>query len=179
MKIKYFFLTCFIQLLLVFCLYPAFGQIIEINTQQNITVSQTGFFPFSSEANETFKELVKENGSVAVIITNFDGTLFKIAPAADFREIGRLKKIKGDGTTIIEYKKQKGNSFGLSFRRGKKPTSVTIELQPFAGRPCPNPVNCQDDCGENLGKCCEKDSNGNQAKICIQVGTSSCGCAKR
>ena len=133
----------------------------------------------SQSANQSFKDLLKENGSVAIIIKNFMGKALKVAPAADFREIGRKKKITGDTVVIIDYKKKKAKKFGLSFVPSGGSVSANIEVQPFAGRPCQTAVNCQDACGENLGKCCEKDASGNQSKICVQVGTSSCGCGKR
>lgn len=161
---------------LVFC-SPAYAQLIELNTEQNFTVSFPGFFPFSSEANESFKELLSQNKSVAVIISDFSGGKLKVAPAADNREIGKKKVVKGNTTVALAFTK-KGKLYGLSFVP-KGSVNFTLEVQPFAGRPCPNPVNCQDDCGENLGKCCEKDANGNQSKICVQVGLSSCGCANR
>ncbi len=167
-------------LVLVFCVSvnSSYAQSIELNSPQDLTVSFSGFFPFSDEANQSFKDLIDQNGSVAIIIKNFMGKGLNIAPAADFREIGKKKKIKGDTIIIIDYKKKKAKKFGLSFVP-KGAVSANFEVQPFAERPCPNPVNCQDDCGENLGKCCEKDSGGSQSRMCIQIGTSSCGCAKR
>lgn len=161
------------------CFAPANAQLIELDTKQDIVVSFPGFYPFSEEANQSFKELLGQNGSVAIIITNFTGKSLKVAPAADFREIGRKKSVKGDGVTIINFKKKKAKKFGLSFVPQGMSVSLNLEVQPFAGRPCKSPVNCQNDCGENLGKCCEADANGNQTKICVQVGTSSCGCANR
>jgi hypothetical protein len=168
-----------IGLLMFLSFSPARAQLIELDTPQDITVFGPGFYPFSDEANESFKELLQETGSVAVIIKNFTGKGLKVAPAADSREIGRKKKVAGDNIVIINYKKKKAKKFGLSFVPSGGSVALNLEVQPFAGRPCPNPVNCQDDCGENLGKCCEKNANGNQAKICVQVGTSSCGCANR
>ena len=155
----------------------AFAQAVELDTQQDIAIYGTGFYPFSDAANESFKSLLKESGSVAVIIKNLSGMSLKVAPAADYREIGRRKKVTSDGVVVINYTKKKAKRFGLSFV--SKPTTINLEVQPFAGRPCPSPVNCQDDCGVNLGKCCEKNASGNQSKICVQVGTSSCGCANR
>lgn len=160
---------------------PCYSQLIELNTQQSFGINSPGFFPFSDEANETIKELLVENSSVAVIITTFSGKGLKIAPAADNRETGRKKKVNPKlekNVLVLEYKKKKANKFGLSFVPHGG-ASFSIEVQPFARRPCSEPVNCQDNCGENLGKCCEQDSNGNQAGICIQVGHSSCSCTKR
>ncbi len=174
MKFKLVLLSVLFSVVLVM---PAMAQLVELDTPQDISIFGTGFYPFSDAANASFKELVNKNGLVAVVIKNFDGKPLKIAPAADFHEIGRKKTITADGILIIDYKKKKGKKFGLSFRG--KPTTLNIEVQPFAGRPCKTPVNCQNDCGENLGKCCEADANGNQSKICVSVGTSSCGCANR
>ena len=168
-------------LLITFLAYslPSFAQFVDLDTPQDIVVSFPGFYPFSQEANTSFKELLKDNGSVAIIIKNFNGKGLKVAPAADSREIGRKKKVKGDTVLVIDYKKKKAKIFGLSFVPQGMAVSLNLEVQPFSGRPCPNPANCQDDCGVNLGKCCAKDANGNQNMICVQVGTSSCGCANR
>ena len=174
MKIRLYVLSILALLVLA---VPAFAQQVELDTPQTIAIFGTGFYPFSDAANQSFKKLVNENGLVAIVIKNFNGKPLKIAPAADYKEIGRKKNISADGIVILDYKKKKGKRFGLSFKG--KPTSLNIEVQPFAGRPCKSPVNCQDDCGVNLGKCCEADASGNQKKICVSVGTSSCGCANR
>ena len=168
-----------ILLISIFFYAPAFAQLIELNSKQDIVVSFPGFYPFSDEANNLFKELIQQNESVAIIITNLNGKGLKVAPAADNREIGRKKRFKRDGTAVINYKKKRAKKYGLSFVPEGMSVSINLEVQPFSGRPCPSPVNCQDDCGTNLGKCCEADSNNNQKKICVQVGTSSCGCANR
>lgn len=174
MKINVFFIVIFS--FLFFC-SPAFAQLVELDTEQNFTVSFPGFYPFSDSANESFKELLKQNKSVAVIISNFSGKKLSVAPAADNMEIGKKKKVKGDTTIALSFAK-KGKKYGLSFVP-KGSVSFALQVEPFAGRPCPNPVYCQDDCGENIGKCCEKDANGNQKKICIQIGLSNCGCGNR
>ena len=161
MKTSFIFLTLII--FLSFCA-PSFAQSFNFDQPQDIIVSSPGFYAFSDEANASFKELLKQNGSVAIIIKNFNGKGLKVAPAADNHEIGRKKKAK---------------RFGLSFVPQGMSVSLNLEIQPFAGRPCPSPVSCQDDCGGNLGKCCEKDSGGSQSKICVAAGTSSCGCGKR
>lgn len=171
-------------LMLLFCIFIQLNQgvqaqLIELDSPQDVVVFGPGFYPFSDEANTSFKELLNENGSVAIIIKNFSGKGLKVAPAADFHEIGRRKKVKEDGIVVINFKKKKAKKFGLSFVPQGMSVSANLEVQPFAGRPCPSPVNCQDDCGVNLGKCCEKNASGNQSKICVQVGTSSCGCANR
>lgn len=166
-----------IVVLMSFCV-PSFAAPFEINAPQDVIISQTGFYVFSDSANQTLKELLKESGSVAIIIKNFNGKGIKVAPAADNHEIGRKKSVNGDSVIVINYNKKKAKRFGLSLIP-KGSVSFNLEIQPFAGRPCPSPVSCQDDCGGNLGKCCEKDSGGNQSKICVQVGLSNCGCGKR
>ncbi len=174
--------TNFILLSLIvlfsFCI-PSYAQLFDLNKPQDVTVSFPGFYPFSDEANSSFKELLKQNGSVTIIIKNFTGKGLKVAPAADNHEIGRKKSVNGDTILVIDYKKKKAKKFGLSFVPQGMSVSLNLEIQPFAGRPCPSPVSCQNDCGVNLGKCCEKDSGGSQSKICVSVGTSSCGCGKR
>ena len=97
MKIKNFGLIVLLAFALFQC--PAFGQLIELDIEQNITVSAPGFYPFSDSANETIKQLLVENKSVAIVITNFDGTKLKVAPAVDGRETGR-KKIVRDNRII-------------------------------------------------------------------------------
>lgn len=163
--------------LMSFCI-PSFAQSFELDSPQDIIVSSPGFYAFSDSATESLKELLKENKSVAIVIKNFNGKGIKVAPAADNHEIGRKKSVKGDTVIVIDYKKKKAKRFGLSFVPQGMSVSFNLEIQPFAGRPCPSPVSCQDDCGGNLGKCCEA-TGGNQSKICVSVGTSSCGCGKR
>ena len=164
--------------LMSFCA-PSFAQLFELDSPQDIIVSFPGFYPLAQDANTSFKDLLKQSGSVAIIIKNFNGKGLKVAAAADNHEISRKKSVKGDTVIILDYKKKKAKTFGLSFVPQGMSVSFNLEIQPFAGRPCPSPVSCQDDCGGNLGKCCEKDSGGSQSKICVQVGTSSCGCGKR
>lgn len=158
---------------------PSYAQLVDLNQPEDISVFGPGFYPFSQEANQTFKEALKESRSVSVIIKNFSGKGLQVAPAADNHEIGRKKRVKGDTVVVINYKKKKGKTFGLSFVPQGMSVSFNLEVQPFAGRPCPSPVSCQDDCGGNLGKCCEKNASGNQSKICVSAGTSSCGCGNR
>lgn len=172
------FKIAWLMFIIAITFQSAFAVDFELNTKQNLIFPTRGFYPFSEAANKELKSLLNQNKSVAVIISSFDGQKLKVAPAADNHEIGKKKTITGETTTVLAFTKG-GKRYGLSIVPSGGPTTVEIELQPFAGRPCQNPVNCQDDCGENLGKCCEKDSNGNQTKICVQVGTSSCGCGKR
>ena len=180
MRIRtYFFALCFF--LMFFLQAPSFAQLIELNQEQDIVISGPGFFPFSSEANEEFKELVEMDSHVAIIINNFDGKKLKVAPAADGREIGRKINVRGDGAFVIDYKKRSANSFGLSFVPKPRPTTITLTVEPFAKGSCPNPIaDCDGpdgtDCGENLGKCCEADANGNKKKICGRVAASRCDC---
>lgn len=155
----------------------AAAQPLVFDQTQQITVNGPGFYPFDTKTNAAFKADLAESRSVGVWITNFSGTKLRIAPAADDREIGKRKKVKGNTTLALAFKKAH-DLYGLSFVPSGT-VSFTIMIQPFAGRPCASPVNCKDDCGGNLGKCCKKDASGNEEKICVQVGTSSCGCGKK
>ena len=153
------------------------AQPLVLDSPQQLTVSGPGFYPFDVKTNAAFKEMLNEDRSVGVWISGFGGTKLKIAPAADGRELGKKKRVKGDTTLALAFKKGR-QLYGLSL----VPTgtvNLTLMIQPFAGRPCPSPVSCQDDCGGNLGKCCKKDSSGNEAKICVQVGGFSCGCGNK
>lgn len=153
---------------------------IEISQSQSLDVPNSGFYPFSQSGSDELKELIPSNPRVSILITDFSGKPFFIAPAADNREIGPKQKIKGNGVYILNFKKgSKKTLLGLSLVPKGTSTMITIAVDPFAKGTCPNPVNCQDDCGVNLGKCCEKNASGNVGKICKQVGTSSCGCANR
>ena len=171
------FITILIMTLLFNLFQPVLAVDLELNTKQNLIFSARGFYAFSESANQELKNLLRQNKSVAIIISSFEGKKLRVAPAADNHETGKKKIIRGETIAVIAFKKG-GKRYGLS-ASPSGPVTVEIEVQTFAGRPCQSPVNCQDDCGENLGKCCEKDSNGNQAKICVQVGLSSCGCAKK
>ncbi|MFN8546241.1 MAG: hypothetical protein U0807_18845 [Candidatus Binatia bacterium] len=156
---------------------PVGAQSIDIGSPQAVTVSARGFYPFSTSANATLQEALAQNKSVTVVISSFTGTKLKIAPAVDGRETGKKKVVKRDTTMALAFTRS-GQSYGMSFvPRGT--VDMVVQVQPFAGLPCPNPVRCQDDCGANLGLCCEKDSGGKQTKICVQVGLSTCGCAKK
>ncbi len=170
-----------VLLVLVVVFLPVFAQAqIELNTEQDLYVPASGFYPFSEAAKAELQTLLAEDTRVAVIIEEFSGKTLKIAPAADFKEFGSKKSIKGDRVFILDFKRARDKGdLGLSFDPGSVPASFHLRVEPFAGRSCKNPVNCKDDCGENMGKCCEADKDGNQAKICVSVGTSSCGCAKK
>jgi hypothetical protein len=150
---------------------------LQIGVAQSVTVSGREFLPFDASTNAAFKEMLAQNRGVGVWITNFSGAKLKIAPAADRRAIGKRKKITGNTTLAVAFRKAH-ELYGLSLVP-KGTVSFTVMLQPFAGRPCASPVKCQDDCGGNLGKCCAKDANDSEAKICVQVGRSSCGCRKK
>lgn len=157
---------------------PAYS--VEISQDQSLDIPNSGFYPFSQSGSDELKEFIPSEPRVGVIITNFSGKPFHIAPAADNREIGPKKLIKGNGAYILNYKKgAKKNLLGLSLVPKGHSTMISINVEPFAKGTCPSPVNCQDDCGVNLGKCCEKSASGNVAKICRSVGTSSCGCGNR
>jgi hypothetical protein len=150
---------------------------LDLEKPQAVSVSGRGFYPFSSEANAALHTLLETSPAIGVVVTAFDGKKLKLAPAADGREIGKRKTVRGETAVALSFRKT-GTVYGLSFvPRG--PVTMIVDVQPFAGRPCPSLVRCQDDCGGNLGKCCEKDASGIQTKICVQVGTSSCGCGKK
>lgn len=158
---------------------PETPQPIELDVKQNFIISEPVFVPLSTYANEEFKQLVLVNSHVALDITKFVGSTLQILAAEDGNVIAapKVKTIR-DQVAVIDVGKAIPlvGTFGLKFLPGPGPCAFSLEVQPYAGRPCKDPVNCKDDCGGNLGKCCEADANGNQKKICQQVGTSSCTC---
>ena len=166
--------------LLTLILFSSPAYSVEISQSQSLDIPSSGFYPFSPLASEELKSLIPSSPLVSVLISDFSGKSFFIAPAADNREIGPKQKIKSNGVYILNFKKgSKRILLGLSLVPNGTSTMITIAIDPFAKGSCPKPVNCQDDCGGNLGKCCEASASGNIAKICRQVGTSSCGCGNR
>ena len=182
MKVKnlFFYLIAFL-----FVSLPALSQTpIEFNAVQKVTVSGSGFYPFSFAGNEEFKGLVQEDTSFTVTITDFQGPPVKIAPAKDFREIGKKKKIKGDGAYDLNFRKARKhtNTAGLSFSggHGNNPTSFFLEVGSTSKGNCPSPVSCDVDCSSKFDKCCEANSAGNASKWCNPTGVgNACGCINK
>ena len=163
---------------------PAFSQTpIEFNAVQKVTVVGSGFYPFSVAGNSEFKDLVQEDTNFSVTITDFQGPAVKIAPANDFREIGRKQKIKADGTYPLNFRKAKKhtNTAGLSFVGGSMPSTFFLEIGSTMKGNCTKPESCDTDCTSKLGKCCEADSTtGNAIKWCNLTGVgNACGCINK
>jgi hypothetical protein len=180
MKNKVILICSFVLFALTFL--GAFAQI-ELNQTQTINVDHTGFYPFSSSANAQFMELLPESANFNVNISGFEGSPFRMAPAADNREIGMLQRVKSNGDYAVMFKAAKNkNLAGLSFRKGKNPTTITVSVtQIEAGMGnCPSPVSCDVDCTSKFDKCCEADAMGNVKKVCNPTGVgNACGCIKR
>ena len=173
--ILFFFLTIIIL--------PSISQVpIEFNDAQEVTVAGRGFYPFSSEANSEFKELVQEDTNFSVTITDFQGPPVRIAPAKDFREIGKKKKISEDGVYPLNFKKarKKTNTAGLSFVGGMSPTTFVLEVGSVSKGNCTMPVSCDTDCVEKSGMCCEANAGGNATMWCNPTGVgNACGCINK
>lgn len=182
MKIKNVLLGSLILFALTFSM-GVFAQSIELNQTQTINIDHTGFYPFSSSANTSVMDSLGDSTNFNVNISGFEGSPFRMAPAADNREIGMLQRVKGNGDYALNFKKAKDRSLaGLSFRKGKNPTSITISVTPIAAGKgnCPSPVSCDVDCTSKFDKCCEADGNGNVKKVCNPTGVgNACGCVKR
>ena len=128
MKLRFVIAVLFFFLIII--VLPSISQApIEFNDAQEVTVAGRGFYPFSSEANSEFKDLVQEDTNFSVTITDFQGPPVRIAPAKDFREIGKKKKISEDGVYPLNFKKarKKTNTAGLSFVGGMSPTTFVLE----------------------------------------------------
>jgi|GEM_PF-3459943 len=175
-------LICSLFVLVSFCL-GALAQNIELNQTQTISVDHTGFYPFSSSANAEFMEILPESPNFNVNISGFEGSPFRMAPAADNREIGMLQRVKSNGDYAVMFKAAKNKDLaGLSFRRGRDSTLVNItvtQIEAGMGN-CPSPVSCDVDCTSKFDKCCEADAMGNVKKVCNPTGVgNACGCIKR
>ena len=180
----------FISLMLFFFFangfLPSFSQTaIQCNASQQVTVSGRGFYPFEGLCNTEFKEFVQEDPSFSVTITDFQGSPVRIAPAKDFMEIGKKKRIKGDGVYPLNFKKAKKhtNTAGLSFSGGHagSPTTFFLEIGPTSKGNCTSPVSCDTDCSSKFGKCCEADPTSmNAIKWCNPTGVgNACGCINK
>ena len=184
MKSK-FFIIAMLFFFLANSFLPSFSQTqIQCNASQVVTVSSRGFYPFEGSCNAEVKEFVQEDPSFAVTITNFQGPPVKIAPAKDFREIGKKKRIKGDGVYPLDFKKakKKTNTAGLSFSggHGNNPTTFFLEIGPTCKGNCTAPVSCDTDCSSKFGKCCEANTAGNAVKWCNPTGVgNACGCINK
>ena len=181
MKLRFIIIVLFFFSMIV--VLPSISQTpIEFDAVQEVTVAGRGFYPFSPEANSEFKELVQEDPSFSVTITNFQGDPIKIAPAKDFREIGKKKKINQDGVYTLNFGKarKKTNTAGLSFVGGMSPTTFLLEVGSTSKGNCTMPASCDTDCIAKSGMCCEANSNGNAIKWCNPTGVgNACGCINK
>lgn len=115
MKNKVYTLWTLILSLLIFCSI-AKAQTLEFEISQPLTISSPGFFPFSTVANNTFKEILPTNDTLTLQFSNFLGSPCAVAPAADFAEIGPQIIINGNGELTINFSNPPINpgQFGLS-----------------------------------------------------------------
>ena len=101
-------------LVTVLCSY---AQTIEINSNQSLTITNPGFFPFSTIGNNELKnDFNQGNDIIMVQVSNFLGGPCAIAPAADFSEIGPQTIVSGNGPIDFDFSGASENSgtFGLS-----------------------------------------------------------------
>lgn len=181
MKSRFIIAVLFFFLMVI--VLPSISQTqIEFNAAQEVSVVGRGFYPFSTEANTEFKELVQEDPNFSVTITNFEGNPIRIAPAKDFREIGKKKKISQDGVYPLNFRKarKKTTTAGLSFVGGMSPTTFLLEVGSTSKGNCAMPVSCDTDCVEKSGMCCEANDAGNAVKWCNPTGVgNACGCINK
>lgn len=101
----------------IFSLIPSsYGQTLELNTNQSLTIPGPGFFPFSTTANDQLMEIFPSNPNITLEFMNFLGGPCVVAPAADFGEIGPKITITGNSTQILDFSGAGPNAgaFGLS-----------------------------------------------------------------
>lgn len=117
MKIKFVVVLVLLICLTMILSKSSYAQTIEFDTNQSLTVSGPGFFPFSTTANEDFFEVFPTNPNLDVEFTNFTGGSCALAPAADFAEIGPQIIVMGMGVHTLNFSGASPNvgNFGLSF----------------------------------------------------------------
>ena len=71
MKAKIIVLSCFIFFALSLFFSTGHAQLIEVGTDQMITIDHTGFYPFSSEANTEFMDSLDDGTKFNVEIFDF------------------------------------------------------------------------------------------------------------
>jgi len=177
MKINNIVLKIFIAVTVLLFSVPVFAQEIDFGTPQEFMISSRGFYPFSPEANQIFKEVVQQNAKVGLTFSNFKG-LMTVAPAADGKEIGPRKLIWRNNSVVLNYQRAGGNinTFGISIIPLFTNPSFILEVQPFAAI---KTVVCTDACAENLNQWCVrgKDPKGNDILgKCKQTYGSACAC---
>ena len=111
------------------------AQTLDFNTNQQLTISSPGFFPFSTTSNDIFKEVLPTNNSLTVQFSNFLGGPCAVAPAADFGEIGPQTVINGNGEFVLDFSNQpiNPNLFGLSLVPQSGPCIFDLFIQPPGG----------------------------------------------
>ena len=94
---------------------------IIFGSNQHISVTQPGFFPFSNNANNDFIDLFPTNPNPGIDLTimNFIGSPCKIAPAENFEEIGPQITVDANGNLVINFNfmgaPMNTDLFGFSF----------------------------------------------------------------
>ena len=172
---------------------PVFAQVspIDFDTQQDVVITMKGFYQFSAEANQIFKDSLTQSTQIGFINTNlmnktpfilpsFPPAMFFIAPAADGKEIGPRQFIWKNTAVILNYQLAPKNAqvYGISVVPFISTPSFTIELQPFAN-PGIKTVVCSDSCADNINKWCvlKTDANGNITYgKCNQTYGAACAC---
>ena len=116
--------------------------IINFDSQQHATVDGPGFFPFSDNSNTDFTDLfpTTPNPSLDLTITNFMGTTCKIAPAADFEEIGPQINVNANGVFTINFTNVNPNEFMLFGFSFVPTTGSSCEFDLFPKFPGPPPI---------------------------------------
>ena len=112
---KYLFFLGLI-LLATFSTLTSGAQTIELNTKQTLTISAPGFFPFSTISNDQLKKLFPTSSQVGLQFSNFLGSPCKVAPAADFSEIGPQITVNANGEFTVNFSNRgpTAQNFGLS-----------------------------------------------------------------
>ena len=111
----------------------ASAETIDLNSTQQITVSNPGFFPFTSASNNIFENEFSQNTNLQATFTNFLGGPCILAPAADFGEIGPPVTINGNGIFILNFNManpETTNQFGLSFVPQGSPCTFNLFVAP-------------------------------------------------
>lgn len=116
MNKKLLIVKVLVLFILVFIQLSTSAQTLELNQTQNLVISNPGFYPFSSLANNDLKDVFPTNPTLTLQFSNFLGSPCQIAPASDFQEIGTLNAISGNDTLTLNFSgaPPNVNEFGLS-----------------------------------------------------------------
>ena len=142
MKINFLNKMTSVCLVLLLLIPSAIAQtfIVHFNIQQHVILDEPGFFPFSDDSNTDFTNLfpTNPNPGIDLTVTNFTGTSCKIAPAADFEEIGPQITIDANGHFTIHFTGVNPNqfmTFGFSLVPGSGSSCEFDFLPKFPGPP--------------------------------------------